>query len=156
MDTLHTKNHEYILWILLASSTLHMVEEYAFDWPAWAQTIGIQCSNTDMFVMNMSFMVIGICAAAVGWRAVWFGLSFPMLMLINCVFHILATIISDRLNPGLLTDITLILPIGIACFILAARDGLLTKRRVGTAFATGLVIHLFPLVIILMRKGFSY
>lgn len=155
-SSLQPHRHDHVLWALVAFSTLHMVEEYAFDWPAWLHSIGISCSETDMFVMNMSFFAIGVCAAVVGWKSPSFSLSYPALVLINTVFHIGASVIYQKLNPGTLTAVALFLPLGIRCFTFAWRDGVLTRRRLVEAFAIGLFIHAFPVFVILMRRSLSY
>jgi hypothetical protein len=156
MDTSRPDNHEYILWAILACAALHMVEEYAFDWPGWVRSLGVQSSLTDMYVMNLAFFGIGICAALVGWKDPSFSLSFPALVLINALFHIVASLLSWRLNPGTLTAVILFLPVGIRCFVLAARDGVLTKQRAVKAAVTGLLIHAFPILMIALRRQLSY
>jgi hypothetical protein len=156
MDTPQPSNHEYVLWILLAFSALHMVEEYAFNWTAWARSVEFLCVEADMDVMNLAFIAIGISAAAVGWKAPSFSLSFPVLMLSNAVFHIVASVLSARINPGTFTAVAMSLPIGTLCFVFAFRDGVLTRLRAITAVATGLFIHAIPIFFIVFRHRFSY
>lgn len=149
-------DHAYVLWAMLAFSALHMVEEYAFDWPAWLRSVGIACSETDMYVMNLAFFAIGICAAIVGWLAPGFSLCYPALLLLNAVFHIVATLIYGRLNPGTITAVTLFLPLATYCFVVAAKDGVLGRRQIVWAFVIGLFIHAFPAFTIYMRSRLSY
>ena len=146
----------YILWILVACAILHMLEEYSFNFTGWVISVGQSCSNTDMFSTNFSFLIIGICAAAVGWRNPSFSLSFPALLLWNALFHSAVTLLFGRLNPGVLTAVVLFFPVGIVSFVLAARDRVLTTRRIIIAFALGLLIHAYPLFLILMRPRLSY
>jgi hypothetical protein len=80
-----------------------MVEEHAFNFPGWLTSIGVSGSFVDMYIMNYAFLVVGVCAAAVGWKSPSFSLCFPALMLVNGLFYIVASIVSWRLNPGLLT-----------------------------------------------------
>lgn len=155
-DSAHSVVHDYFLWALLALSAIHMVEEYAFDWAAWLRSVGVQCSETDVYVMNLAFFAVGFCAAVVGWISPAFSLSYPALLLLNAVFHIGASLLYGRLNPGTLTSIVLFLPFGTWCFVIASRDGVLTRRRLVGAFVIGLLIHAFPLFVILMRSRLSY
>jgi hypothetical protein len=149
-------HHDFVLWALLAVSALHMVEEYAFDWPAWVRSVGVACSETDMYVMNLAFFAVGLCAAIIGWLSPAFSLSYPALLLLNAVFHIGASLICWRLNPGTLTAVALFLPFGTFCFLVAAKDGVLGRRQLVGAFLIGLFLHAFPVFVILMRSRLSY
>jgi Protein of unknown function with HXXEE motif len=149
-------DHDYILWVLVAFSALHMVEEYAFDWPGWLRSVGISCADTDMFVMNLAFFGIGVCASLGGWRVPSFSLSYAALVLINAAFHIIVSLIYWRLNPGTLTAVVLFLPLGTLCFVYAHRDGVLTRMRLAGAFVIGLFIHAFPVFVLLTRRSLSY
>lgn len=147
----------YWLWVAVAACAFHIVEEYAFDWPAFARDrFHVACNYTDYLVLNAAFLRLGISGAMIGWRFVAYCLAFPALLFLDAIFHAAASLWADQLNPGTITALTLLAPAGIACFIAAHRDGVLTRSRCLAALALGAAIHLFPVVIVLLRPLLSY
>ena len=80
-------------------------------------------------------VILGIVAANLAaWPAI--ALAFPALMLINATFfHVLPFIrLRGRFSPGLFTAIVLFYPVGIACYVRAAADGVLSLAALITSF----------------------
>jgi hypothetical protein len=148
--------YQYILWVMLASAGFHIAEEYLLDFVSFAATAGASCTWREFDVINMAYIVAGIAAAAIGWRAPALSLSYPALLLTNFVFHTGASFVYGRPNPGVFTSVLLFLPVGICCFVFAARDGVLTRRRTLTAVALGVVLQLYPLILVFLRDRFAY
>jgi hypothetical protein len=125
-------SHEWVLWILVTASAMHVVEEHALGWQGWATGyIGPKIEAiptwTDFWATNGLLIVFGVSAAAVGWRAPGFALAFPAVLLIDAVlFHIVPSVRASRPNPGLITAVVLYLPIGIWSYAAASGDGVLS------------------------------
>jgi uncharacterized protein with HXXEE motif len=123
--------HDWVLWILVAASALHVVEEHALGWQGWAagvlaRRIDMKPTWMDFWPTNGFLIVFGISAAAVGWRAPAFALALPGGLLINAVFfHVLPSIAARRPNPGCFTAVVLYLPIGVWSYVAASDDGML-------------------------------
>jgi hypothetical protein len=78
-------------------------------------------------------------------------------MLINAVlFHILQVVrAKGRFSPGVVTAVVLFLPIGIAEFFEAAREGVLSDAVAVGALVTGAILMAFPIVM-LKTKSLPY
>jgi hypothetical protein len=140
-----------VMWILVACHGFHILEEYLFDLPAWARSVGVQVGWQDFHILNAALLLFGICAAMTAWSAPAFSLSFPAHLLLNALFHLSASAAGGHLNPGVFTSTLLFIPLGIACFSIARRDGVLTRRRVLIALAIAGAVHSTPLVFVVLR-----
>ena len=139
---------ELSLWVLVGAAVLHVVEEYALDWRAWAESLsGVALQWNQFFFANAAFLVFAAVAAWCGWRRPVLALSFPALTSINgLVFHIGPTLVTGRLSPGAITATFLYLPVGIWVYVRATRSGVLTRRVVLLSTALGAGIMALPLV----------
>lgn len=144
------------LWVAVAACAFHIIDEYAFNWPAWANRIHVPCNWTDYFVVNGAFLVLGISGAMVGWRFVVFALAFPALLFYNALFHLVVSLWAQQMNPGAITGLTILAPAGLVCYFAAYRDGVLTRGRLVGGLTAGAVAHVFPVLIILLRPRMSY
>ena len=127
------------LWLATGCYAAHILEEYQLNWRDWArQVIGLPVEWGDFYVTNAVVIVLGIVAPnlAVAWPAL--ALTFPALMLINATFfHVLPVILTKgRFSPGLFTAVVLFYPVGIACFVRAATQGLLGVGTISSASAS--------------------
>jgi hypothetical protein len=141
---------------MVAAAGLHVAEETLLGFVGFAASAGYRVTGHELDVVNLAYIVAGIAAAAVGWRAPAVSLSYPALLLINFVFHTAMSIVHGRPNPGVFTAVALFLPVGSCCFVFAARDGVLTVRRAGIAAAIGAVLQFYPLLLVLLRDRFAY
>lgn len=154
--------HDWVIWILVAASALHVVEEHALGWQGWAsgwlgKRIGMVPTWMDFWPTNGFLIVFGIAAAAVGWRAPAFALALPAGLLINAAFfHILPSITARRPNPGLFTAVTLYVPISIWAYAAAADDGVLDGGTVVLSIVLGAAGMASVIVMLLLQKRFRY
>ena len=135
--------------MLVSCHAFHIVEEYAFDLPGWARTVGVSVSWPEFHTLNAAFLLFGICAAAVAWDAPAFALALPAHLLLNAAFHGGATIVSGHFNPGLATSLLLFVPLSVKAFREAQSEGILTRRVFLTSLAMGVGVHSLPLFYVL-------
>jgi len=141
---------------MLASAGLHVAEETLLNFVGFVESVGIRCTWHEFDFINFAYIIAGIAAAAIGWRAPSVSLSYPALLLWNVIFHTGASVVWHHANPGVFTAIVLFLPVGTYCFLLAARDGVLTRRRTVLAFTLGLILQVYPLLLAILRDHFRY
>ncbi len=154
--------HDWVLWVLVTASALHVVEEHSLGWQGWAARflaprIGTAPTWTDFWAVNALLIVFGVSAAMVGWRAPAFALAFPALCLINAIFfHALPSVMEDRPNPGVFTAVLLYLPIGIWAYAAASSDGVLSAGTLILSAVLGAVAMASVVVLLAMQHRFRY
>jgi hypothetical protein len=154
--------HDYVLWILVAATALHVVEEHALGWQGWAagwlgERIGIVPQWMDFWPTNGFLIVFAISAAAVGWRAPAFALALPAGLLINAVFfHVLPSITARWPNPGCFTAVALYLPIGIWAYAAASDDGVLDAGTLVLSIVLGAAAMAAVIAVLVLKKRFRY
>jgi hypothetical protein len=153
--TRRNEMHQYVLWFALAAYALHAMEELILDWRKWAVTelkfVGLEWH---MFYMtNAALMFVALAAAMIGWKFPAFGLIIPALMLINgIIFHIIPTIRSRILSPGVITATVLFLPISIGCYYAAGVDGALTWGTGIGSFILGGLLMASPIYFVKLHE----
>lgn len=154
--------HEWVLWILVTASAMHVVEEHALGWQGWATGfIGSKISAiptwADFWATNALLIVFGIAAAVVGWSAPGFALAFPALCLVNAVFfHFLPTSQAGRPNPGFFTALLLYVPISIWAYVAAADDGVLSPGSLLLSLLIGAGAMAFAVVMLALAPRLGY
>lgn len=154
--------HEWILWVLLAASALHVMEEHALGWQGWATSVmgkklGVSFYWQDFYVTNAALFIVGISTAMVGWQFVAFGLSFASLNIIDALlFHIFPSIQAKRLNPGCITATIIYLPIGFLCYWAASKDNVLTTNMLVLSIIIGAFLMASALVGPKLRNSLGY
>jgi hypothetical protein len=154
--------HEWVLWVLLTVSALHVVEEHAMGWQGWAAgyigpRIGSIPTWTDFWATNMLLIVFGVSAAAVGWRAPGFALAFPALCLINAVFfHLLPSLGAGRPNPGAFTAVLLYIPISLWAYVAASGDGALSAGAFLLSLLLGALAMALAIVMLMLGARLGY
>ncbi len=150
-------SHDYILWIATLAYALHVMEEFAFDWKTWATKVMKFDVDWPLFyVTNGAVMVGGICLSMIGWTWPEVSLALPALMLINTVFsHILPILRYRQFSPGIFTALFLFIPIGIACYMLAANDHVLYPSTVIISLLIGAFFMIYPILLLQFRARFS-
>jgi hypothetical protein len=95
-------------------------------------------------------IVVAIVAAMIAPEYPAVALGFPALMLINGTFmHMLPFVLKrGRFSPGLITSVTMFLPLGI-CTMMAAD---LNVRVLVTAFAVGAALLATPISFVVLRQ----
>lgn len=154
--------YEWVLWILVAASALHVMEEHALGWQGWATSVmakklGVKFYWSDFYVTNAALFIVGISTAMVAWQFVAFALSFAALNIIDAVlFHIVPSIKAKRLNPGCITAVVLYLPIGFSCYWAANKAGVLSMGSVWLSIAIGAFLMASALVGPKLREHIGY
>lgn len=146
-------SHEYVLWIAVAAYAIHMLEEYALNWRGWArQVLKLPVDWSMFYLVNSLVVVLGICCAMVGWRAAWFSLSFPALMLINAtLFHVAPVLATRVYSPGVATAVALFYPAAAWCYWGAWKDGSLTGASLLGSTLLGGALMASPIVLLKIK-----
>lgn len=142
--------HDYLLWLATAVYAAHILEEFTYDWKTWAISLSGLPADWPMFYLtNTAVIILGVCCAAIGWKLPEFSLIYPALMGINALFfHLLPTLIFKRFSPGLLTALTLFLPVSGWIYTAAYQDGVLTGRVLIISTLGGMFTMAYPLMLL--------
>jgi len=147
-------SHAYILWIAALAYTLHVVEEYMFDWKRWAiNVLRLPVDWVVFSLVNGVVIVLGISCSSVGWSLPAYALCLPALMMINATFfHVLPFLATKgRFSPGLGTAVLLFYPISLWAFYGAYRDGVLSISTLILSFIIGALLMASPIVMLKLR-----
>lgn len=145
-------------WVALPAYTLHILEEYAFDWRNWARAvIKLPVEWSDFYLTNAAVVVLGFAQAQMTSLLPLAPLAFAALMLINATFfHVLPMIVTrGRFSPGTFTAVLFFYPVGIGVYASAAHEGLLDMGTVSGSIALGALLMAYP-VVLLRLKGLPY
>ena len=148
-----SSSHAIVLWIVTMAYAVHILEEYTLDWKTWAtQALKLNVSWSTFYVTNAVVVVLGLCAAAIGWTMPEVSLMFPALALINAIFfHIGPTILQRHFSPGLITAVLLFLPMSIWAYVGASADGVLSWWVALISVLGGVLLMLFPIVMLKIK-----
>jgi len=154
--------HQWVLWVLVAATALHVVEEHALGWQGWAseefgKRFGVKPTWTDFWVTNAALIVFGVACAMVGWRATGFSLGLASLCLINAVgFHLLPSLRAGTPNPGVFTAVALYIPIGIWAYIAAAADDRLSFGAFVLSALVGAAVMAAAVGMLILGRDLGY
>jgi hypothetical protein len=116
-------------------------------WQEWARGYLRIAPPTGLFIfMNIVLVLAAIAFARVGWRQAPGSLVIPAATFTNAVvFHIAPSIVQRHLAPGIYSAALLYVPISIAVFVGAARDGVprssqLTGASAGVSIGLSVVL----------------
>lgn len=143
-----------LAWLGLAAYSVHILEEYTFDWRNWARAVlGLPVEWDQFYMTNALVVVLGLIQAELASTLAIAPLTFAALMLINVTFfHVLPVIRArGRFSPGLITGIVLFYPVGIAEFVRAHEEGRLSASIGVGAFVLGAVLMAFPIVMLRLK-----
>jgi hypothetical protein len=146
---------DQLCWIATAAYAVHALEEYTFNWKAWAHgALRLQCDWPTFYLATSVVMVLGIVSAQIAPQMPILALCFPALLLINATFfHVLPVLLMrGRFSPGLLTAVLLFYPIGILCYRAVFQTGLLTGRALLSSFLGGALLMAVPLVFLKLKN----
>lgn len=148
-------NHEYVLWVALAAYVVHILEEYELNWRDWARNVlHLPVEWDSFYLVNAAVVALGVCCASVGWRASWFALGFPALMLINAtLFHVLPVIATKVYSPGVTTAVVLFYPVGAWTYYGAWKDGALTFASGLISVVMGAALMATPIVLLKIKQN---
>ena len=154
--------HQWVLWVLVAATALHVVEEHALGWQGWAseafgRSFGVRPTWADFWATNAALIVFAVAAAMVGWRAPGFSLALPALCLINAIgFHIVPSLRAGAPNPGVFTATVLYVPIGIWAYAAASADDRVSFGVLVLSVAIGAALMAAAIAILLAGQRFGY
>ena len=146
---------DQLCWIATAAYAVHVLEEYTFNWKAWARrTLRLRCDWPTFYLANSVVIVLGIVSAQIAPQAPILALCFPALMLINATFfHVLPVfLMRGRFSPGLLTAVLLFYPIGLLCYQTVFQTGLLTRQAFLLSLSGGALLMAVPLVFLKLKN----
>jgi len=128
-----------LLWISLVSLFLHQFEEYRYPgyFPGMINSVLFSSKQPDRFPLNSNTslivnVVIGwlfyFLAAVFAEQALWLGIATILVSVGNFVGHTFLFNIKGKTvyNPGMLTAVTLFLPIALYFFYVVIQQGLVT------------------------------
>jgi hypothetical protein len=139
-----------MMWLCLAAYSLHVLEEFVFDWENWARNVlHLPAQWGDFYITNVVVIVVGIVAAEIVPTLPAVALGFPALMLINATFFHVAPVIwtRGRFSPGVITAVLLFFPLGIETIRSAHADG----ATLATAFGVGALLMATPIVFLKLK-----
>ncbi|MCB0866388.1 MAG: HXXEE domain-containing protein [Solirubrobacterales bacterium] len=154
--------HQWVLWVLVAASALHIVEEHALGWQGWAseyfgERLGVRPTWTDFWVTNAALIVFGVACAMVGWKAAGFSLGLAALALINAIgFHVLPSLRAGAPNPGLFTAAALYVPIGIWAYVAASSDDRLSFGAFVLSVLVGATVMAAAVGMLILGRDYGY
>jgi hypothetical protein len=155
-------SNSWVLWVAIVAIGLHVMEEYAEGWLAWANQqvgpkFGITFTPTDFFFTAFLLIFYALAGAAIGWWAPAVSLAIPALFIVNTVFlHMLPSLRGDRLTPGTLSAVFIYLPVAAWIFWAAAEDGVLNPGTVVLAFILGTALMYYPLAVAVLAKKIGW
>ena len=131
------------VWLFPLAYGLHIVEEYAFHFPAYVANLsGRHISNPQFLVINAVFwflMVVTVVLARARPSQLWLIVTLAAILGINAVLHIVGSIVTFTYSPGTITAAFLYVPL----VVFALRRVLpYVRRRVAVrAAGLGAAIH---------------
>lgn len=141
---------QIMLWLCAAAYGAHVLEEFVFDWRSWSQQVlHLPTRWEDFYITNCLVIVVAIVGAMIAPEYPAVALGFPALMIINgACMHVLPFILKrGRFSPGLITSVTMFLPLGIYTMRAAHGD----IRMYTIAFAVGATLLATPISFVVLR-----
>ncbi|MDB4988859.1 MAG: hypothetical protein JWN04_4037 [Myxococcaceae bacterium] len=150
-----------LLWAFPVALTCHNLEE-AFTLPAWSKSAGLlhpPVGEVELWFALAVVTVAGYSITYVAWRygGLWLhaAASGWVLMLLNVFFpHVLGALLTQHYTPGLLTAVTIIVPVDTYLLYRARCERALSSRRLLT-FTLGAVLLALTTLPLLFWAGRS-
>ena len=141
-------------WLAMAAYSLHIMEEFMFDWRNWARAvIKLPVEWPDFYVTNSTVVAVGIAQAMLAATMPLVSLAFTGLMLINALFfHFMPMIMArGRYSPGAATAALLFLPSIAFSWWIAASTGVADIGTIALGVVLGAVLMAYPIVMLRLR-----
>lgn len=142
-------------WLAMAAYSLHIMEEFSFDWRNWArEVIKLPVEWPDFYVTNAVVVAIGIAQAMLASTLPLVSLSFTGLMLVNALFfHFLPMIrAKGRYSPGAATALVLFLPSVATSWTAALSSGVADITTIILGVVFGAILMAYPVVMLHLRS----
>ena len=120
------------VWLFPLTYLAHIAEEYwvGEGFPAWVSRVaGVELTPTQFLSLNgiaWVLMVAGSILALQSASMRWLVISFGTVVLLNGLFHLIASFVTVSYSPGLFTGLLLWVPLGAFTLL---RSWTSTKRR---------------------------
>lgn len=161
-DRMEFESHSWVLWVGVIAAGLHVLEEYAEGWVAWANIelgpkLGVTFDDGIFFLTNAVLIFGALAGAAIGWWAPAVSLAIPALFIINAVFfHMLPSARSEKLTPGTLSAVVIYLPVAVWMYWAAAEDGVLSFGTVVLSILLGAALMAYPIAVLLLKSKLGW
>lgn len=103
------------VWLFPLAYGLHIVEEYAFHFPAYVANVsGMHISNSGFLFLNAVFWLLtvaAICIVLARPSQVWLVITLAAVLCINAAVHVLGSIVTATYSPGTVTGVLLYVPL---------------------------------------------
>lgn len=145
-------------WLAMSAYSLHIMEEFMFDWRNWArEVIKLPVEWPDFYITNSVVVAVGIAQAMLAPTMPLIPLAFTGLMLINAVFFHFLPIVraKGRFSPGAITAAVLFIPSIIFTWSTALQTGVADWGTIALGVLLGAVLMAYP-VVMLKLKGLPY
>lgn len=149
---LRLPSFRHVVWLMPGAYLLHIGEEYAGNFPAWAtDDVHGDFSYGGFDANNVAFMIVLVTPVALNFRrpstrkAVALTVFASANLFWDAMFHLFTTPLFDRYSPGLVTAMLLYLPISILVGTVIVTNRILGIRTFAFALAGGAA--LFALVV---------
>jgi len=122
----------WIFWAFVGAAVIHIVEEYYYPggFPDFMKRFnpGFAPSITGTFavMINALFLLLCLAGAIIATRNLIFSLSVASLLFFNGLTHIMATVLSKRYAPGVISGVLRYLPLSLYAYDLFVSSGQLT------------------------------
>jgi hypothetical protein len=152
---------QWIFWAIFVSCLLHVIEECAFGFLAWARRavprLAPAITARRAAIINAIFLLLALLAAALPGLPLALRLAIAALIALNGLLHLLATIRLRRYSPGVVTGLILCLPLGVLAYVIAARTNAITATAAVLSVLLAIALHAVPLIaaLVLARQAGS-
>lgn len=139
-----------IIWLMPAAYLLHIVEEYAGNFPAWvSEDVHGKFNYFGFDTNNIMFMIVLLTLVTLNSRktstrtAITLTVFASANLFWDALFHLLMTVLLNRYSPGLLTAMLLYIPISLLVGIVVIKNRILRPRTFALALVGGAVLFGF-------------
>jgi len=142
-------------WPLLFPLTylVHIVEEYFGGFPNWStHYLGFHLTPGGFLQLNVVAWIIMFCASVLATRFAslsWLVLPFAGATFINGCAHVVASVITISYSPGLISGLTLWLPLGAITLRRFYRD--VSRKVFWIGISVGVLLHLLVTISAIRR-----
>lgn len=139
-----------VIWLMPAAYLLHIVEEYAGNFPAWvSEDVHGKFNYFGFDTNNIMFMFVLLTLVTLNFRktspttAIALTVFASANLFWDALFHLFMTLLLDRYSPGLATAMLLYIPISVLVGIVVIKNRILRPHTFALAMAGGAVLFGF-------------
>jgi hypothetical protein len=145
-----------LLWLFVPAYLVHVAEEWVGGFPEWIGTVvGSRLPAAAFLLINglaLVLIVAGTRAAIRGESHGWMAVSIATIVLVNALVHAAGAALTRSYSPGLISAVTLYVPLGSLTMIRAFDQA--SRAQLTRGVVAGLLIHAIVFVIaFVMARG---